>query len=272
MKKYNTLYYFLFVLLILGAYASMAQYSYGLKICGIACLGFMGAFLVEAIRELQRPGLSGQSKLNVLSLFIFAGVSFIYMLRNFSFDFPLSGIIMACLLTILLVTTILRVIARVRESAAHPPGSGKAGWKTLSPSILYYAASIVFILFLLLGPIFPAYENTFATTGIVLLGLSFVLAVVLRRPGTPADEEESSGTWDYARLLPGKSVLVVVTGLLLGVLNLLGSHRIYPPLYRGTTPDGYEHLVSQGAVESGALKAQEFKEQYEKFIERQGKR
>ena len=51
MKKYNTLYYFLFVVLILGAFASMAQYSYGLIICGIACLGFTGAFLVEAFRE-----------------------------------------------------------------------------------------------------------------------------------------------------------------------------------------------------------------------------
>ena len=47
-----------------------------------------------------------------------------------------------------------------------------------------------------------------------------------------------------------------------GVLNLLVSNRIFPPLYRGTTPDGYEHLVSEGAVESGALKAQEFKDQY----------
>ncbi len=90
--------------------------------------------------------------------------------------------------------------------------------------------------------------------------------------GADADDEESSGAWSYLRQLPGKSVLLMATGLLLGVLNLLVSNRIFPPLYRGTTPDGYEHLVSEGAVESGALKAQEFKDQYEKFIERQGGR
>jgi len=265
MKKYNTLYYFLFVVLILGAFASMAQYSYGLIICGIACLGFTGAFLVEAFREAQRSGLPARRRLNVISLLIFAAIAFIYLLRNFSFDFPLSGVIMTCLLTILLVTTLLHAVVYIRKAA-------QLGWQTVLPLSLYNIVSIVFILFLLLGPIFPPYENTFAMTGVAFFGVFVVLVVFLRMSGTDADDEESSGPWNYLRQLPGKSVLLMATGLLLGVLNLLISNRIFPPLYRGTTPDGYEHLVSEGAVESGALKAQEFKDQYEKFIERQGNR
>jgi hypothetical protein len=263
MKKYNTLYYFLFVLLILGAFASMAQFSYGLVICGIACLGFTGAFLVEAFQESKPNGLSVQSKLNILSLLIFAAIAFIYMLRNFSFDFPQSGIIMTALLTILLITTILRAVDDIRDATP-------LGLQTVLPVILYNTALIIFILFLLVGPIFPAYENTLALTGLVVFALFLVLIAFFGRPKKNVDEDRS-GTRNFRRLLVDKSMLVVAIGLLFGILNLLVSNRIFPPLYRGTIPDGYEHLVNHGAGESGTLKAEQFKDQYEKFTEHQGK-
>ncbi len=40
MKSYNTLYYLLTVLLIMGAFASMAQNSYGMQIISVVCIAF----------------------------------------------------------------------------------------------------------------------------------------------------------------------------------------------------------------------------------------
>lgn len=264
MKKYSTLYFFLFVLLVLGAFASMAQYSYGLKLCGIACLGLTGVFLHEAFSVLQRSALPARRWMDLLEVILFACIAFTFMLRNFSFDFALSGILMSSLLTILLFATLSRAVVNIRLALPH-------GWQTVLSVTLYYAATIVFILFLLFDSIFPAFENVLAVTGIVLFGLFLALAFILKRSGANADGNEGLGTWQYVRQLPDKSVLVVTIGFLFAVLSLLISNRIYPPFYRGTTPDGYQHLVDQGAAESGTLKAQEFKDQYEKFIQRHGK-
>ncbi|HSF44363.1 MAG TPA: hypothetical protein VLA58_00080, partial [Chitinophagaceae bacterium] len=56
MKTYNTIYFLLFVLLIMGAFASMAQNSYGLKLLGVVGMLFGLLFLYQLIRFLMRPG------------------------------------------------------------------------------------------------------------------------------------------------------------------------------------------------------------------------
>ena len=47
MKRDQTFFYFLFVLLVLGAFAAMAQNSYGLKILGAVAIVFGLIFLVR---------------------------------------------------------------------------------------------------------------------------------------------------------------------------------------------------------------------------------
>ena len=54
MKKYNPFFYLLFIMLIMGAFASMAQNEYGLKIMGAAGALFGLVFLLEFISCLQR--------------------------------------------------------------------------------------------------------------------------------------------------------------------------------------------------------------------------
>ncbi|MBA2746636.1 MAG: hypothetical protein H0U44_10455, partial [Flavisolibacter sp.] len=53
MKKFNTIYYLLFILLVMGAFASMAQNSYGLKIMGGVAFVFALVFLLEFISVLR---------------------------------------------------------------------------------------------------------------------------------------------------------------------------------------------------------------------------
>jgi hypothetical protein len=51
MKRYNLLYYLLMVLLILGAFAAMAQNSYGQNILGLVAIAFGLTFLIRFIDE-----------------------------------------------------------------------------------------------------------------------------------------------------------------------------------------------------------------------------
>ena len=52
MRKFNTIYYLLFILLVMGAFASMAQNSYGLKIMGAVAFIF-GLLLIVYFKVLN---------------------------------------------------------------------------------------------------------------------------------------------------------------------------------------------------------------------------
>ena len=52
MKKYNAVFYFLFILLVMGAFASMAQNSYGIKIMIGVSFAFAFIFLIQLVTVL----------------------------------------------------------------------------------------------------------------------------------------------------------------------------------------------------------------------------
>ncbi|NJN42639.1 MAG: hypothetical protein HC811_10825 [Flammeovirgaceae bacterium] len=54
MKRYNTAYYLLSVLLILGSFASMAQNDYGSYILGLVTFGFAFLFLLQFLQSFSR--------------------------------------------------------------------------------------------------------------------------------------------------------------------------------------------------------------------------
>jgi len=54
MKKLNVIYLFLFILLVMGSFASMAQNSYGLKILGGVAFVFALLFIAEFVTSLKR--------------------------------------------------------------------------------------------------------------------------------------------------------------------------------------------------------------------------
>ena len=108
MKRYATVYYLLFVLLVMGAFASMAQNAYGLKICGIACLGFALTFLHEMFFTPR------QSDDQLVSLWIFyveliflSVIALVFLFRNFSIDLPFSDTLLTVSLTVLLLVSLI---------------------------------------------------------------------------------------------------------------------------------------------------------------------
>ena len=53
MKSYNTIFYLLFVLLIMGAFASMAQNNYGMKILAGVAVAFGIVFLIRFLESFK---------------------------------------------------------------------------------------------------------------------------------------------------------------------------------------------------------------------------
>ena len=87
MKKYQSLYYLLFVLLVMGAFASMAQNNYGMRLLGIVSLVFGVLFAIQFFIIWKK-----KSKKNIFSLVELASMSLIALLftmRVFYIRFPL---------------------------------------------------------------------------------------------------------------------------------------------------------------------------------------
>src|SRR5450432_230570 len=86
MKKYNPIYFLLFILLVMGAFASMAQNSYGLKVMGGVAFVFGGVFLLEFIQALNKKEKKDGLALAELAAMILFAV--IFGCRVFNIYFP----------------------------------------------------------------------------------------------------------------------------------------------------------------------------------------
>src|SRR5687768_7178162 len=102
MKKYNPIFYLLFILLVMGAFASMAQNSYGIKIMGAVAFLFVLVFIAELISYIRRKDKADiYVFLELIGLIVLA---FIFGLRVFyihflyiEWVFAASGILLAFL-------------------------------------------------------------------------------------------------------------------------------------------------------------------------------
>src|SRR5713226_610807 len=86
MKSYNTVYYLLTVLLIMGGFASMAQNSYGMPIISAVCLAFALIFLIQFFRELRLKEINRTEQ--AIEFFVLFILAFIFTLRTLQIYFP----------------------------------------------------------------------------------------------------------------------------------------------------------------------------------------
>ena len=93
MKKYNPIYYLLFILLVMGAFASMAQNSYGPKIMGGVAFLFGLVFIAEIFSFLRKKDARDPFIFLELAGLILMAV--IFGLRVFYIHFPFIELIFA---------------------------------------------------------------------------------------------------------------------------------------------------------------------------------
>jgi len=260
MRQYATIYYLLFVLLIMGAFASMAQNPYGLRICGVACIGFALTFLHEL---LYTPGSdettsssrwTGYAELVLLSVLVL-----IFSFSNFSINLPFSETLLIVSFTCLLLLFSYQAITQLRSTGHQRT--------TAYLVVFYYGAVVFFILSFLSGLILPGLAMKLAFAAIVLTlvlaGMAIILKQVIVNDGTIS-------TWQYLRQMKNKSSILLIASLLISGYELLNAAEILPSFYHGT-PKGYQHLIelsNSGNSMVGKEKPREFKERYDEFTKK----
>ena len=113
MKSYNSIYYLLTVLLIMGGFASMAQNDYGMLILSGVSLAFGLIFLLQLTRSFS-PGAASDSSLR-MELFALFLLAALLMLKTFQVYIPFTEWIFAFAALVLAFIYFGRMIRYFRQ-------------------------------------------------------------------------------------------------------------------------------------------------------------
>lgn len=259
MRRYATIYYLLFVLLVMGAFASMAQNAYGLKICGVACLGFALTFL----HEIFFTSMSDDDQIVApwmvyAELICLSVIALVFVFRDFSVDFSFADVFLIFSSTFLFLLFFYQAILQLKVARR---------FQSMLPYMvaLYYGAVLFFVLSILSGIVLPGLTSQLALVAIVLVFIFAVLTLIFK---TFRVSEEAISIWQFIRQMKNKSSIVLIASLLVSGYSLLYSVGILPSFYYGT-PRGYQQLIELSNAGDGTVgkeRPREFKERYDAFI------
>jgi hypothetical protein len=260
MKGYNTLYYLLFVILIMGAFASMAQNAYGLMLMGGVAIAFSILFLVQFIESLGGvKGHDAYSSIELFCLFILSGV---FALRIYYINFSYVEIVFALAALILIVVYFRKMI---KNFAIF---SGRSNF--LAALILIFYLVIIFY-FISLGSLTVLPQISVAT-GIFAFMLLVLLVIggLLKRK--IALEGENTSVFSVVARKRDNAILILSLFVLFTLYRVFTSSGVLPRVYSAEYPQAYFELVNKAEsgkekpVE-GKYKYQEFKQNYDQFID-----
>ncbi len=259
MKKYNSIYYLLFILLVMGTFASMAQNSYGLKIMGGVAFVFGLLFFMEffiAIRRKEKEDLF--TILEPVCLFV---LSLVFGLRVFYIHFNFVEILFGAAAVLLAIIYLRKMIIRYRQFEKKN--------KVLSVLVIVFHLSVVlFLASLALVPFFPMVAESTGIGSFALL-LVFIIAGFLKK--NLLVEGESVSAFTMVRQYKGHPVIIITMIIMFSFYIGFNKIGLLPGIYSDEYPRAYFKLVDDAttgkekAVE-GKYKHEEFMEQYEEFL------
>jgi cytochrome b subunit of formate dehydrogenase len=263
MKTYNTIYYLLFVLLIMGAFASMAQNSYGLTLLGAVSVSFGILFLYQFFMSLRHPERKDYLlQAELLALFV---LSILFASRIFHFYFPLSEVLFA-------VAGLVMVFVYLKKMIQRYAGLKSKNLKLARLTLVYHCSLILFIIALIAAPFLPQLYTYLGITAFILL--TGFLIVGFSAPNYILDGSEVSG---FKLVLGLKDRSMILLSLFFIVSLYMGLTRIgvLPSMYSDEYPQAYFKLVNTAEAGkekpvNGKFRHQEFKERYEGFLNRNG--
>jgi len=259
MKKYNTIYYLLFILLIMGAFASMAQNSYGLKIMGGVAFVFALVFLVKFISVLRtKDKRDVYSLIEPACLFL---LSFIFGLRVFYIHFPNVELLFAGAGLLLVLVFLRKMITRFRYFHLKN--------RFLATLVLIFHLSIILFLLSLVLTLFAPKIGEFAGAGALVLLLGFIITAFFKKDLVVDGENVSA----LKLVTQFKDHSIIIISLFLLFSLYMGFNRIglLPGIYTDEFPQAYYELVDKAASKKekpvdGRYKYEEFKKKYDQFL------
>lgn len=259
MKKYNPIYYLLFILLIMGAFASMAQNSYGMKIIGGVAFIFAFVFLIEFISTIRKEGKKDvYSLLESFCLFVLA---FIFGLRVFYIHFTFIEWLFTLTAVLLALIYLRKMIIRFRELYPKNRFLG-------SLILIFHLGIILFFVSMALTPFIPKTAEIIGVGAFILL-LIFIIAGLITRE-LLIEGVNFSG---FSLVRHFKDHSLVITSIFVLFSLYLGLNRMgaIPAVYSDEYPKAYFELVNDATSKkekavNGKYKYEEFMEKYKEFL------
>lgn len=260
MNKRIVFHYLLFLIIIFGAFASMAQNNYGLTLISAACILFAISLLLELVQEVKSFSLSKIVELiGLTTLFVLFALRAAYI-HFFYIEWLL---IFTC--SLLIIIYVSYVIVHIKKTEVNN--------KRIRNLILaYYISLIGFTLSILVSMIVPELAEPLGALATGFLGI-LLLGVYLNKTQIVAGTEVK--TTDYLRKQAGQSILLMTGYWLISLYSGLHMVGILPSLYTNTLPQAYIELIynaesgNETAVD-GVYQHELYKEAYDKFVAEHG--
>ncbi|MBK7559560.1 MAG: hypothetical protein IPI54_15520 [Chitinophagaceae bacterium] len=171
MKKYNALYYLLFILLVMGAFAAMAQNGYGMTIMGGVSVVFALVFLAEFIAVLRKEGPVQVYRLaEAACLFVIAAI---FGLRVFYIHFPYVEWLFGIAALLLALLYLHKMISRYRYYSEKN--------RSMALLVLVFHTSIILFLVSLFMVPFAAKTSELCGIAAFVLLVVFLSVALLKR-------------------------------------------------------------------------------------------
>ena len=259
MKKYQSLYYLLFVLIVMGAFASMAQNNYGLNLLGIVAIIFSVVFILQFITLFNKKGTK-----NTISLVELAAMSLIgilFALRIFYIRFPFVEWIFVLAVAVLLFVYARKMIDQFRQR--------KQDNERLAAKILIFHLSLLLFLLALLS--MPFMQPVAEVVGIIafILLLVFVFIGFFSKPVFINGLHETP----FSGVLKSRdhAVLLISLFFLFSLYSGLTKVSILPPIYSDEYPQGYFKMLNETPMansnrDSLSQRSRDFKKRYDEFV------
>lgn len=265
MKKYNALYYLLFILLVMGAFAAMAQNGYGMTIMGGVSVVFALVFLVEFITILRKDGTPQVYRLaEAASLFVIAAI---FGLRVFYIHFSYVEWLFGIAAFLLALLYLRKMVSRYRYYSG----------KNRSMALLVLVFHISIIGFLVSLAMVPFAAKASELCGIAAFVLLLVFLVVALFKKELLVEGENMSAFAMVRGLKDYSIIIVSLFVLFSLYVGLNRTGLLPGIYSDEFPRAYFELVEQATSGKekpvdGRYRYEDFKESYDRFLMHQQKR
>lgn len=259
MKKFNAIYFFLFILLVMGAFASMAQNSYGLKIMGGVAFAFGLLFLLEFITELgKKEPKDGYALAELASIILF---SVIFGCRIFYIHFPYIEWLFIAAGAWLIFFYIRKLFIRYRRLVSR---NRRLAWM----GVIFHGSIILFLVSLIMVP-FAAQKAEWVGMVAFAFLLVFIIGALVKRnylvDGNKVTAMQMvTGYQDH-------SIVLASLFLLFSLFAAFNKAGLVPGIYSDEFPRAYFELVEKATSGkekpvNSTYKYEEFMKQYKQFL------
>lgn len=259
MKRYATLYYLLFVIIVMGAFASMAQNDYGMIILGLAAASFSIIFLVQLISiVLKKQTHATLEVVEVACLFLLTAIMamrvFYIHFAFVEYVFAISGIVLALVYSVKL--------QRVQASV-------KTDNKKLSVLVMiFYSSVVLYLISMVTAPFLPTISEPIGIIAFVFMSAAAIGNLML---GTIIVNSERTTAFQFALRLRDRSMVLLMLFLLFSTYMAFTKINLVPKLYSDEFPQSYYQLVNRAETGTekpieGKFRHEVFKENYESFL------